>query len=377
MSAKPQLDPRDLELLSAYMDGEITSSERTMLEQRLAHEPQLRGELETLRQTVSWIHALPPVHAPRNFTLTPDMVRRQPARVLGFPATAFVSTMSAVAAVLLVAAGLLLVLQNDGGTSVPVQMSREQQVAVAPTQMPTALIAATALASEGEAPSQAGAPPAISGSTAATAQEDDEAVEELADALDFAAQPTVDLFLPPDPAARGFMPGEPGRGSGGGGGDDAETASGFSAQSAPEAEMFAGQEGMLDLQAESAESPMAGLLGEAAGDASVAFEAPADETMSMLAAPAAAPQEDADMRMQAVQVASPTATETETPTPTATATATPTATPTEAPTPTPTPAPVSIVPPGASAEVVGLVLIVLGVLAFGLFAMTLAARRRK
>src|SRR5690606_18119209 len=118
------------------------------------------------------------------------------------------------------------------------------------------------------------------------------------------------------------------------------------------------------------------------------------------APPSAESAEDADGEMaeqpQAAiaQLASPTATATETPTDTATptATATSTATPTLTPTstatdtatpsltptltPTPVPAPVSLLP-GASPEIVGLVLIVLGVLAFGLFAMTQAARRRR
>ncbi len=145
MPAQPQLDERDLELLSAYIDGEITPAERTMLEQRLAQEPALRRELTTLRQTVSWINALPTTTAPRNFTLTPQMVGRQPAKVLFFPASAFVSTLSAIAAVLLVAAGLLLVVQRDmGQTSQPLMLSREQaEIALAPTETPTQKLAAT------------------------------------------------------------------------------------------------------------------------------------------------------------------------------------------------------------------------------------------
>ncbi|RME48145.1 MAG: hypothetical protein D6796_06715, partial [Caldilineae bacterium] len=57
-------------LLSPYLDGEVTPDERALVEGALARSPELRAELESLRQTVRMVRALPRVPAPRPFTLT-------------------------------------------------------------------------------------------------------------------------------------------------------------------------------------------------------------------------------------------------------------------------------------------------------------------
>jgi hypothetical protein len=68
------------ELLSAYLDGELSERERQFLEARLAQDPTLRAELRALRQTVSLVQELPQVAAPRNFILSKSMVEgRQPS----------------------------------------------------------------------------------------------------------------------------------------------------------------------------------------------------------------------------------------------------------------------------------------------------------
>ena len=69
------------ELLSAYLDGELSDRERTRLEGRLAADPALRAELEALRHTVALVRDLPSVPVPRNFILPQTMAaRRRPAR---------------------------------------------------------------------------------------------------------------------------------------------------------------------------------------------------------------------------------------------------------------------------------------------------------
>ena len=425
MPAQPQLDATDLELLSAYLDGEVTPTERAALETRLAQEPALRRELASLRQTVSWINALPPNRAPHNFTLTPAMVRPKPARILFFPTTTLFSTMSAVAAVLLVAAGLLLVMQPTGNTSIQPLAGREQaQIALAPTETATLKLGTTEvglLADEDQAepivpPAPASTTMAFAAPSVEEAQAESDtlgqfgaadAAETADDALAARQMPTVDMFLPPDPNQTGAIAdGRPQGLGGGGGGDDegGEAEAPAVGQSAPEADAFAGSEGMLDMMMPDS---AAGTPFEQSNVEPRAAAPPLpitdESTFSMMApsaANSAAPAESADgeasdsaamMQAEIAQVASPTATETATPTPTmtptltptATLTATPSQTPTDLPTPTlmptstPTPAPFSLLPPGARGEVVGLVLIVLGILAFGLFAMTLAARRRR
>jgi hypothetical protein len=66
---------QDLEALSAYLDNALSGEERQALEERLIREPDLRLVLENLRKTRQLVRGLPHVRAPRNFTLTPDMVK--------------------------------------------------------------------------------------------------------------------------------------------------------------------------------------------------------------------------------------------------------------------------------------------------------------
>jgi hypothetical protein len=71
------LSERDLELLSAYLDGALTDRERQALEQRLAHDHALRAELDHLHETVALVHDLPRLKAPRRFTLDPAVYGRK------------------------------------------------------------------------------------------------------------------------------------------------------------------------------------------------------------------------------------------------------------------------------------------------------------
>jgi hypothetical protein len=71
------------ELLSAYLDGQLSAGERARLETQLGADPALRGELESLRHTVALVRDLPPVPIPRNFILSPAMAARpRPVRPL-------------------------------------------------------------------------------------------------------------------------------------------------------------------------------------------------------------------------------------------------------------------------------------------------------
>lgn len=57
------------ELLSAYLDGELSAEEQTRLEAQLAADPALRAELDALRHTVALVRNLPVVPVPCNFIL--------------------------------------------------------------------------------------------------------------------------------------------------------------------------------------------------------------------------------------------------------------------------------------------------------------------
>ncbi len=90
---------RDLELLSAYIDDELSANDRAKLERRLAADAGLRRTLAGLRRVQTTLHALPTVKPPRSYVLKPEMVG-QPARQLGLswlvPALNFATTIAAI-----------------------------------------------------------------------------------------------------------------------------------------------------------------------------------------------------------------------------------------------------------------------------------------
>jgi len=87
------MNQRDLELLSSYLDGQLSPSDSTRLEARLKTDRQLVSVLNDLRATRSLLRKLPQRRAPRNFTLTRKMVGQNPPLPKSYPffrlATAF------------------------------------------------------------------------------------------------------------------------------------------------------------------------------------------------------------------------------------------------------------------------------------------------
>jgi len=79
------MNRRDIELLSAYLDGELKASESTRLETRLKTDPDLASVLSDLRSTRTLLRKLPTRKAPRNFTLTHKMVGQNPPLPRTFP----------------------------------------------------------------------------------------------------------------------------------------------------------------------------------------------------------------------------------------------------------------------------------------------------
>lgn len=71
---RSQENPISNELLSAYIDGVVTSEERARVEAAVAANPALAWELESLRRTVDLVRALPPVPLPRSFALREEQV---------------------------------------------------------------------------------------------------------------------------------------------------------------------------------------------------------------------------------------------------------------------------------------------------------------
>lgn len=88
------MNQRDLELLSAYLDGQLKPSESAHLETRLNSDPQLASVLTDLRATRNLLRKLPARKAPRNFTLTRKMVGQNPPLPRAYPWFRFASALA-------------------------------------------------------------------------------------------------------------------------------------------------------------------------------------------------------------------------------------------------------------------------------------------
>lgn len=110
--------PQEWQILSAYIDDQLSSKEKAALEARLEKEDDLQKALEELRQTKTLLRMLPDKRVPHNFTLSPDMVAdRLPAASRLFP---LFSLSSALATVLLV---ISIIFQWGVGVSPPAMQS--------------------------------------------------------------------------------------------------------------------------------------------------------------------------------------------------------------------------------------------------------------
>lgn len=85
---------RDVEKLSAYLDGQLKPSEIARLESRLHTEPELASVLQDLRQARGLLRKLPQRRAPRNFTLTPKMVGQKPPMPQTYPTFRFATVLA-------------------------------------------------------------------------------------------------------------------------------------------------------------------------------------------------------------------------------------------------------------------------------------------
>ena len=72
------MNQRDLEILSSYLDGQISRTEVVRLQTRLESDPELASALSDLRSARALLKKLPKRKAPRNFTLTRKMVGLNP-----------------------------------------------------------------------------------------------------------------------------------------------------------------------------------------------------------------------------------------------------------------------------------------------------------
>jgi hypothetical protein len=152
--ADPEPTPEERldELMSAYLDDDLTLSERAELEARLAADDGARASFEGMRAVRDTLATLEVVRAPRSFAITAPPVRQQQRGLSRFDLVTRVGAMAASVAFVAVVAGDL----SSGGT---------------PVTEPTTF-SSSERASSGDSTLSA---PAASGATD-LAQEDDDAV---------------------------------------------------------------------------------------------------------------------------------------------------------------------------------------------------------
>lgn len=158
-------DAIDDELLSAYLDGQVTPQERRRIEAALAADPALAGALGSLRYTKALLAEAPRIPAPRPFTLNEAMLGRPRQRRgwLAWLQPAFLRGAAAVAAVML----LVLVVGDVGVRTEIIPAAQTAQVqpelgGLTPDEGdPTAIIAKAPTEAATGSPGFLGLPPGV------------------------------------------------------------------------------------------------------------------------------------------------------------------------------------------------------------------------
>ena len=126
------------ETLSAYIDEELSVRRQAELERELARDPALRAELGELRQTVQMVHSLPTLAVPRSFALAPAIYGRvRPRRLHLYPVMRAATVLATLLFVFLFASDLFSI-----GAMAPAQ---ERAVGVEVTRVVAKELAVTEL----------------------------------------------------------------------------------------------------------------------------------------------------------------------------------------------------------------------------------------
>jgi hypothetical protein len=201
------MNRRDIELLSSYLDGQLKPSDSARLEARLASDSDLRAVLDDLRAARGLLRQLPMRKAPRNFTLTPKMVGKNPPLPRSYSAFRFVTALASL--MLFFTLGLNFVVPQMaqtrdfgfGGGGAPEISSAEQAPAVpeaaateppateAPAEEPSVLL--------GPLPTPTISPAADSAVREAETPADKQGVTNEADVAEQPQQPPLAPPVPP------------------------------------------------------------------------------------------------------------------------------------------------------------------------------------
>ena len=101
------LTRRKVELLSLYLDGELSPAEAADTEALLTENAEARRTLEEFRATRMLMSSLPEIHPPRNFSLTPEMAGIR-EKSTAYPILRFATAIAAFGFVILVGLDVLV-----------------------------------------------------------------------------------------------------------------------------------------------------------------------------------------------------------------------------------------------------------------------------
>jgi hypothetical protein len=111
---------KDWEILSAYLDGELSDPEMDRIAVRLRDDRGLRGLLNELKRTRGLLRSLPEQKSPRNFVLTEEMVGIKKAKRRLYPVFGLASALAGLMFVLMIfAESLGLGITPDGQINLP------------------------------------------------------------------------------------------------------------------------------------------------------------------------------------------------------------------------------------------------------------------
>ncbi len=174
---------RAKDLISAYLDQQVTAEEKQFFELHIAACADCRAQLEATRSMVAALRAMPVVKAPRSFVLPREMAK-QPKRSIfaWYPALRLATALAAIAFVVLFAGDVLINRTDSGGTALSVPAAApapllEQATEVMPAPAATIVAQAAPTAAPASAasnyaatePGVAAAPPMTAGAAAKVA----------------------------------------------------------------------------------------------------------------------------------------------------------------------------------------------------------------
>ena len=137
---------RDAEMLSAYLDGQLSPADARRLQGRLTSEPDLKAALDDMRVAPRLVGKLPKRRAPRNFALTRQMRGVRAPEPRAVPGLRFASLVAAALLLTSFAVNGLAPVSPVGLASAPVPANAIEGGASTTEQAPQSFAAAPAMA---------------------------------------------------------------------------------------------------------------------------------------------------------------------------------------------------------------------------------------